>query len=76
MQYLRQLLVYSYLKYNLMGCYLVGDAITKKNKYLINNVDAASKEYITFWINSIFLSWQWWLCTIVILGTWILWVNN
>jgi len=54
----------------------VGDAITKKNKYLINNVDAASKEYITFWINSIFLSWQWWLCTIVILGTWILWVNN
>ncbi len=51
----------------------MGDAITKKAEYLLNNVDIASKEYITFWINSIFLSWRWWLCTIIVLGAWILW---
>jgi uncharacterized membrane protein YoaT (DUF817 family) len=51
----------------------MNDTIIKRAEDLLHNVDIANSEYITFWINYIVLSWRWWLCTIIVLCSWILW---
>jgi hypothetical protein len=51
----------------------MSDGIIKRAEYLLNLVDKANEEYIKFWISDLFLSWRWWLCTILVVTSWVLW---
>jgi hypothetical protein len=52
----------------------MNDEIIKQAESLLNIVDKANKEYIKFWVSHIFLSWRWWLCTVLVVALWFLWI--
>jgi len=49
------------------------DEIIRKAEQLLNLCDKANSKYIKFYLNSLFLTWRWWLCLILIVTSWTLW---